>query len=175
MFVPIIVVSSQQIQKQRKMNIITKPTYKQQFDKLTEAYINFKVEPYTACKCFCGNLLNGTSEWYTYGRGVDRGVVTTKEPVLRKAQASINEQSGGLYTVVEILNLENMFLETYEENTVQHRRTFGMMVIDESALFIAFDKTLDYLKEIHRNHGEDVDTELRLSKRQYPLDVQDCI
>lgn len=38
-------------------------TYKEQFDKLTRAYINDEVQPFENCACFVGNLLNKNAMW----------------------------------------------------------------------------------------------------------------
>ena len=150
------------------------PTYKEQFDKLTEAYIHNKVEPYTACACFVGNLLNRTSNWIS-GRGMAAGETmedwNIKHPraplsqeLVEKAtyvsQQSITENSGGLYTLREIIDLEKVFLDALEGNCSEDDNSY------EEYLFKAFELTLAKLKEIHESKGEIVDAPPVFIKRQ---------
>src|SRR5258706_548549 len=60
---------------EEKKKIMTHiPTYKEQFDKVTEAYINGTLEPYRSCACFIGNMLGG-SDWDGFRKKDYYGVV----------------------------------------------------------------------------------------------------
>jgi hypothetical protein len=118
------------------------PSYKEQFDKLTRAYINDEVEPYISCSCFVGNLLNNKSVW-DFGRRVI-GNIETDASCLRVAQNCIDRESSGLYSVKEIVDLEARFMLCVDNH-------------NEEGLFNAFSKTLDLLKQIHLSKGEIID------------------
>lgn len=53
------------------------------------------------------------------------------------------------YTPIELMTLKHSFMTTYIENGGRG---------DENALFKAFKVTLDLLKQIHKNKGENVDS-----------------
>lgn len=141
-------------------------TYKEQFNILTEAYLQDKVNRGSSCACFVGNLLGGSSWGFTRNvlRTCDRTIpiedakivaTTPYWKLLYKDGLRLIRENG--YTQEEIILLEREFMCTYVENIPQdYPRTDGL---DEDALFIAFERTLDLLKEIHRAKGEDVDNE----------------
>lgn len=137
-------------------------TFKEQFDKLTEAYIRGEVEPYQPCGCFIGNLLNRREEWIHI-----RKDFTYKTPCyfpgekksFEMAQCIIQEEGKGTYTDQEIVELEYTFMMTYGINGG------GFGLVNEDALFKAFEVTLEQLKQIHESKGEIVD-EFVFQKRQ---------
>lgn len=144
-------------------------SYKVQFDKLTEAYINNRVRPYYPCACFIGNLLGEETQWVSirhYGTFGTSTLVSESEPLgfmLQNSVQSVLTASQGMYSPKDIVNLENNFLYVLELNTVGEPldRTLSSKVIShenyEEALFLAFSSTLDLLKEIHEAKGEVVD------------------
>lgn len=132
------------------------PSFKQQFDKLTEAYINNEVNPSSACACFVGNLLNKSREW-AYSRKFDyeqRPVKAVSTGNLTHIVRVIENEAGGLYTPEEIFSLETLFMFEVK----------GGMT--EEKIFIAFDKTLALLKQIHEAKGEIIDEVPAFTKRQ---------
>lgn len=153
-----------------------KPTYKEQFDKLTEAYIAGEVNPLDSCACFIGNLLNGKNEW-----GAGRAFTDEYECVIKQPQLiadCVAKEAGGLYTPYEIIDMEMLFLQTISDwSPGAARRMFysaRKIVVDdeslvteedESALFHAFCVTLDRLKEIHISKGEVIDETPVFKKR----------
>lgn len=151
--------------------------FKTQFDKLTMAYIEEKVDPYKECACFVGNLLNGNNRWNGIRKYMTNGRSTILDPTfydyggsVNLAVESIKEQSDGMYSPEEILHLENVFLYTLEQGTVGTyespcRGTVLTHPNYEEALFKAFSITLDELKKIHESKGEVVD-EFIFTKRQ---------
>lgn len=134
------------------------PTFKQQFDKLTEAYIKGEVDPFKDCACFVGNLLNGDGYW-GLSRNLDFDgssyciLPKTYEGWVHKfGLMTIKKQSEGLYNQQDIIQLELLFLNTYVKNGGT-----GESDINEDALFKAFEVTLDLLKKIHISKGEQVE------------------
>jgi hypothetical protein len=121
------------------------PSYKEQFDKLTRAYIANEVLPLNACACFVGNLLNGLGSWVHARSYNGLGVLDNDSHFKPIADMCIKEQSNGLYTAQEIINLEKVFLQSWRP------------LQNEDSMFDAFCVTLDLLKQIHLSKGEIID------------------
>jgi len=140
-----------------------KPTYQEQFNKLTEAYISNKVDPYYGCGCFVGNLLNGKGNWelgremLIWHRSKEYGYQISPKG-LHHTLLVLQEECDSLYTPREIFELEKKFLRCYNSLKDQDG--------EEEALFKAFETTLDLLKEIHISKGEIIDTIPVFTKRQ---------
>ena len=131
------------------------PTYKQQFDKLTEAYITDDVRPFSPCACFVGNLLNGRTDWQSGQIGFHSG---------ESASNCIQQESNGLYTIDDINRMEyNFMIKKFNGASIfwDDRK----LCIDEELLFQAFASTLEMLKEIHISKGEEVDEVPEFKKR----------
>jgi len=123
-------------------------TYKEQFDKLTRAYISGEVIPKECKACFVGNLLNKTREW-----AVKRFLDKTKPLYTWSAYNAFDlDPEYNFYTMMEICLMENNFMRKY--------------IGDEDALFIAFESTLELLKQIHISKGEVIDEVPVFKKRQ---------
>lgn len=146
-------------------------TYQQQYDKLSYAYIEGKVDPLDPCACFIGNLLNNQTEWSGI-RDLCSVPISSKladypPHMVRNAENCIAIQSDNLYTPEDIIALEMCFLESIVKNggELDHWDQWGIdddefVAIterDEEALFIAFSKTLEMLREIHIRKGEVID------------------
>jgi len=133
------------------------PTYKEQFDKITRAYINGEIEPLDNCACFIGNLLNGNGTWSC--ARYHHSAFTWRYSILPESrnysQQSIDMESNGFYSIEEICNMEENFLKIYDEG---FSRT-------ETSLFYAMESTLEMLKAIHESKGEIVDP-IPFAKRQ---------
>lgn len=132
-----------------KFDAAVHPTYKQQFDKLTEAYIKGEVNPMDRCACFVGNLLGGKN-WNDI---IDRQ---------------------GFYTADEIGNIEWEFMFNSTKQKLGVRcwlRNFGDNPLavpsaeDEQILFESFSHTLEVLKQIHISKGEIIDAAPEFKKR----------
>lgn len=143
-----------------------KPTYAEQWQKLTEAYVNDRVNAYEPCCCFVGNLLNGTDGWEACRKSSDGwGMEVYRHPFVSltlfddttsmyvDGRESIELHSNGLYKPIDIIQLEQLFLRTY--NTTKN----------EESLFKAFCVTLDLLKQIHISKGEVIDETPVFTKR----------
>lgn len=134
-------------------------TFKQQFDKLTEAYIRGEVYPYEPCACFVGNLLNRTSDWCTRGGIIWKELYFHDESSEEQMKRAVLRESGGFYTIHEIHLLEQTFLMNIRTNREWNEPLY------EEQLFKAFEKTLDLLKQIHESKGEIVEP-FQFTKRQ---------
>lgn len=159
-------------------------TFKQQFDKLTEAYIRGEVNPNSPCACFVGNLLNRSTMW-SNGRIYTMLINERLEPSLCRPLSydhlnsvieSIKHHSEGLYTLDEILSLEQRFMISYLDGGGSEKddpiydadidsESVFIKPINEDALFVAFEKTLELLKQIHESKGEIVEP-FEFTKRQ---------
>jgi hypothetical protein len=160
-------------------------TYKQVYDKLTEAYISGKVDPWDPCFCMVGNMLNNTQQWASCrgvhsGLALGRGLLVTPgtgvyvnevwNKILDRAVISIKEESENTYNAQEIADIEIAFLSVYQNSggrptgegifTSEEQR-----VINEEALWKAFVAGLEYIKSIHIARGENVEQEVALVKR----------
>jgi hypothetical protein len=148
-------------------------TFKQQFDKLTEAYINGQVDPYTSCGCFVGNLLNGNTKW-DEARSFEKLISNNPldecflpialcegEKGIDLIDKVIQKEAEGFYSRIEILQLERSFMLTYQQHGgVSPSEAISRRIryeINEESLFKAFEVTLDLLKQIHESKGEVVE------------------
>jgi hypothetical protein len=150
-----------------------KPSYSEQFNKLTSAYIAGKVDPYTSCGCFVGNLLNNSTDWIV-GRKEIGNINLSKSKYsvngIKSAKKCIQKESHGLYTLQEIYDIEKVFLDSYDNNGGKATafKSFDTPTDeDEEALFIAFEETLEYLKELHISKGEVIDEVPVFKKRMF--------
>lgn len=123
------------------------PTYKEQFDKITRAYINGELKPWDACACFIGNIFNNTEDWI-YALPRNKGFHGSDK--ISRGVRQIREQSN--YTPEEIEMLEYNFLNIYSDvfNNRKRCRT-------EETLYNAMVSTLEMLRQIHISKGENVE------------------
>lgn len=153
------------------------PTYKEQWQKITSAYLNNELEPYDGCACFIGNMLNKKNSWEDLRGGMPcmgRGYV---EPIYgedyKRGLKFINSEAHGVYTPGNIVKLENNFLGIiYEKcggDTISDDLGFDKVIKAhpnyEQALYEAMVSTLELLRQIHISKGEDVDA-LPLKRRE---------
>lgn len=130
-------------------------TFKQQFDKLTEAYIRNEVNPYDSCACFIGNLLNNNDGWAdALACGTARAVYKPAEiaNAIRNENmliSVIKNEAEGFYSPLDIVRLEKNFMDFFWGRP--------RCIEPEELLFMAFDSTLDMLKQIHESKGEIVE------------------
>lgn len=149
-------------------------TYQEQFNRLTEAYIKLEVNPFSACNCFVGNLLNNNTMWSNF-RSYS-ALVSSDRPV-ESCKLVSGWGNKYEYSLDEVISLERCFLLTYIGNNYNQLNAFitdecdfeteiygedpityeEYLVIQEEALFKAFEDTLDVLKEIHTKRGENVE------------------
>lgn len=130
-----------------------KPTYNQQFDLLTRAYINNEVFPMSPCACFVGNILGNTKDWARLRYSKDQ-IMTPNKPGLMDPYYNF-------YTMEEICDLENIFLDSI--------LYICFPVPTENSLFDAFERTLEKLKEIHISKGEVIEDTPVFVKRKLEM------
>lgn len=135
------------------------PTYKEQFDKITRAYIANELEPYDNCACFIGNLLNNDPEWSSGRIRTNFREFSIQKSGIMSAEACIKRQAYGFYTLHEIYEMEANFMSTIEHSASNTE------YYNEDGLFHAMESTLEMLKQIHISKGEQVD-EIPFTKRQ---------
>lgn len=135
------------------------PTFKEQFDKITTAYIKDELEPYQDCACFVGNLLNNTTTWAFCRRQVMTSGKTYEQCKWNESLLAdtIQKEAGGFYTPEEILRLEGNFMQFL------YNATLGTST--EDIIFSAMDSTLDMLRKIHESKGEVIE-DYKFEKRQ---------
>lgn len=145
------------------------PTYKEQFDKLTRAYIEMKVDPFSCSGCFVGNLLNGNPEWNRAKkqimiRDLDGHLRHVNDEEISKALEAIDKESKGLYSPKEILIIEKIFMCNLlpSERWMRGNLTEKM----EDDLFKNFIKALEALKNLHIAKGEEIEEEFIFKKRE---------
>jgi hypothetical protein len=131
------------------------PTFKQQFDKITIAYFENRLNPMDACACFIGNLLNGKEDWIDCRLGMSGSPEKFRLDLTEKnALRTIEIESDGLYSPMDIIEMEWNFLYIWKD---------GLKT--EESLFDAMDSTLDMLKKIHESKGEVIGA-IELKKRE---------
>jgi len=138
---------------------MNKPTFKEQSEKIIQAYLKCEINAGDACACFVGNLLNNKGEWIDGRHSFEYGKVDPNKNMRSRAIECINQESNSLYTLQEILELEEKFM------TERYTRT-GNDMNREDALFNAMTSTLEMLKQIHISKGEVIEDEITLQKRE---------
>lgn len=119
-------------------------TYKQAYDKIIEAYFKNQIEPYLSSFCFCGTLCDNKTDWRADKyEGIFSGDV---------------HKDFMHYTGKQYADMERALLLPLVKVHIYSLRY-------EDTLFEGMCAALDVLKSIHKERGEDVDEELKLTKR----------
>lgn len=131
-----------------------KLTYRQAFDKITEAYIRGEIIPVDSNFCFCGTLSPNRGEWnqlcgFSYGN--------PKPDFL-----SFKYKNEEPYTLWEYKQMEWALINNKNEYAMKNNVDYA----GEDALFAGMCAALEVLKEIHRARGEDVDEVPVFTKRE---------
>jgi len=116
-------------------------TFKQAFDKITEAYIKGDIQPYHVDFCFCGTLAS-------------RRGISWDTSIYSFAQLSAMEFALLEEIRAQTMGGPDMYFRTgngiSRESVFNHPRY-------EQALFDGMVKALDVLRKIHISRGEDVE------------------
>lgn len=135
------------------------PTYNEQFNKITEAYIQGKIQPYDREFCFCGTLGYVKTDFFESKWDYD------------------------LYDWIEYHKMEIALLKTIRDETIgaekcesiyidkpgesaELRHELKTHVNYETALFNGMSAALEVLKQIHISRGEIIDEVPQFKKRK---------
>lgn len=119
------------------------PSYKTQFDKITEAYIRGEIKPLDAKFCFCGTLCDNSTKWAKnpeeehndFAGYLGNDFVRMEKALLTTSFNYLWDKTGG-----GILHAEELHPQEYED-----------------ALFNGMTAALKVLKQIHIQRGEIID------------------
>lgn len=113
------------------------PTYRQQYDKIIDAYFKDEIKPMDSSFCFCGTLAPDRNWAYQ------------------------NDSKRYHYTVDEYRRMESPLINDWNK---KHRDAWYQKMVSkvdydgyEDDLFIGMAASLDELKKIHEEHGEVID------------------
>lgn len=148
-------------------------TYKQQFDRLTEAYISGKVNPMLCEACFVGNLLQAKDNRWADSRQIF-GEVTNNETWYHSGSKAILLLSDNQYTIKNIVDLEKTFFVGILGTDFKSLSVAQTMILKgelrcreyEDRLFKGFEMALELLKQIHIEQGEVIDETPVFVKRE---------
>jgi hypothetical protein len=141
---------------------MNQPTFEQQYQKIVSAYYKNELNPFSGCACFIGNLLNNNSNWEgcrTFKSQGQSYLDDLHDDWVEEARWAITEESYGLYTPQDIIDLENNFLKNLDYDAYLNRQCV------EDEIFNAMVSTLEMLRKIHESKGEIV-KDYNFTKRQ---------
>lgn len=132
----------------------TLPSYKEQYDKIIDAYFKGEIKPMDSKFCICGTLDNNDSSWCDYG--IKNGKHYTQKEYGRIEYALLNQM--------------RRFGVEYEFAENNHTGGWcGPLRTDKSgyedALFSGMCAALEVLKQIHIEHGETIEDTPVFTKR----------
>lgn len=119
-------------------------TFKQAFDKITEAYIKGEIKVGYSEFCFCGTLTGGNYNWALRSKCVNMAYTYEEFGRMERALFSVDPESG------------------WEDNGAVADKKVGE---DEDLLFAGMTAALEVLKQIHIERGEVIDESPVFSKR----------
>lgn len=138
------------------------PTFIEQYDKIVTAYLKNELDPFLCKACFVGNLLNNMEEWLEC-RVLDQMTKPrrTFDFYFDMGKRCIDNQSNGLYTPNEIIELERNFLTVLLTNLPVNngycKNYWNKVYNQEDRLYAAMESTLIMLREVHESKGEIVE------------------
>lgn len=129
---------------------MTTPTYKQQYDKIIQAYFKDEIKPMSMNFCFCGTLA---------------------DKVVDSADGSQEEWESKDYTMPEFLKMEEALMIGLKANKNKNSgwNIFSARTSDadyEERLFEGMCAALEVLKKIHIERGEIIDEDPVFQKRK---------
>lgn len=160
------------------------PTYEQQWQKITSAYLNDELDHNDNCACFVGNLLNNTESWSELRKEFGEVKNYKKLSLSEKMEYSLNNialmlESRGMYTDQDVLDLEHTFLDEISKSlygeSIDEKDRLGYSTYDlkeweneegfEDALYGSMLATLEQLRKIHAKKGDETAQHITLQKR----------
>lgn len=131
------------------------PTYNEQFNKITEAYIKGEIRPYEANFCFCGTLCNNDSSWFMSSGGEGKGYGAYSHKELKKMEKAV------LCTLAKLtLGIDEKIPSHENMERIKEHLNY------ETALFNGMVAALEELKQIHIERGEVIDQAPVFIKRE---------
>lgn len=121
------------------------PTYKSQFDKITEAYIKGEIKPMSSTFCFCGTL-SPDNRWNTSSKEVALGNYP--------------------YSFVEYKRMEDALFNKGNPCIGKMPTPLHENKDYEDALFNGMCAALDVLKQIHIEKGEIIEEGIPVFKKR---------
>lgn len=146
-----------------------RPTYRKQFEKVSAAYHDGIFDPYDSSNDFWGCILNHEGEWgaliaMQFDGDIEQAVKQDQikyfqgyvaNPYLfAKAYVIFMRNSGGMYTVEDVLAIEKNFVEHYIKGGK-----------DEGSLYYALSTSLEMLRALHQKIGRGKVPKLELVRR----------
>lgn len=135
-----------------------KLTYRQAFDKITEAYIKDEIRPMKAHFCFCGTLANNDSGWQFASRHEHTAYPYTVKDFGRMEAALFSPFTELEYEGIGLINDKIL----WDGN---HHKPISVLPNYEERLFQGMCAALEVLKNIHKSRGENVE-DFQFTKRQ---------
>lgn len=136
------------------------PTYQQQFDKITEAYIRDEIKPLSKLFCFCGTLSN---DWMKGDKNYSYKEYADMEEALFSTIPEIEYMGKGTLSTSKFAASIGLldFLDEPEKQIPNY----------EDKLFSGMVAALEVLKQIHIERGEVIDTPPQFIQRTFKPDT----
>lgn len=128
------------------------PSFKQQFDKLTEAYIRGEVNAFTGCECFNGNLENRTTQWTEVKGG--KNIIS---PNVNYTGLQYTEMEHAFMEPIRVFLRRNVHSGSSKTWIDDYNKSSVVNADYEAALFQGFQDAIEILRQIHISRGEEVD------------------
>lgn len=133
-------------------------TYKEQYDKIVEAYFKGEIEPYNPMFCFCGNLCDNTDKWFSWflpsKHNSSHGYAGVEFVKMEAALLDTIKNELSLSDFNEWFDEEGNNFEPYQHPNY------------ETALFNGMVAALEVLRQIHAERGDVTAIETPLVKRK---------
>jgi hypothetical protein len=133
------------------------PPFKEQEDKIIQAYFKDEIKPFDAKFCFCGTLAPNTTWKYKTSR-IGKHVYTEIE-YRRMEGALFSQFPGVLYKDLGIISFPGNYRMGSELYIFDNKERF------EDLLFTGMVAALEVLKSIHIEHGQQIEEPILLTKR----------
>lgn len=132
------------------------PTYEQQWQKITEAYMRDEIKPYNSTFCFCGTLCDKSSKWYgdvmTYHHS-QNGYEGNDFVKMETALLTVINNRLKLSLFSNFIDVDGIIKRYFEHPDY------------ESALFLGMTEALEVLRQIHAERCDVTAIEIPLVKR----------
>lgn len=132
-------------------------TYKEQYDKIVEAYFKGEIKPYNAHFCFCGTLCDNTNKWFGLCELDHHDFAGYKGDDFVKMERAL------LRTISNHLKLNDFDMWGDEEGALCSPDEHPQY---ETALFNGMTAALEVLRQIHAERGDVTAIETPLVKRK---------